>query len=131
MNVTRIDSIFARSQLNLREPFVHMYSPEVFSINKRTSSANLDRLLNMLNSGDLDLIPLSPAKYNIKAILSSARQRWEKVCEDLQLPPKWKTITGKEVNFSHASVPPIFRAMALLKKKNEILWLTLPQSACK
>ena len=93
--------------------------PEVFSIarNKRTSSANLDRLLNMLNSGDLGLIPLSPTKYNIKAILSSARQRWEKVCEDLQLPPEWKTITGKEVNFSHASVPPIFRAMALLKEK--------------
>ena len=91
--------------------------PEVFSRNKRTSSANLDCLLNMLNSGDLGLIPLSPAKYNIKAILSSARQRWEKVCEDLQLPPEWKTITGKEVNFSHASVPPIFRAMALLKEK--------------
>ena len=91
--------------------------PEVFSKDKGTSSANLDRLLNMLNSGDLGLIPLSPAKYNIKAILSSAHQRWEKVCEDLQLPPEWKTITGKEVNFSHASVPPIFRAMALLKEK--------------
>ena len=40
-----------------------------------------------------------------------------KVCKDLQLPPKWKMITGKEVNFSHRSVPAIFRAMAILKEK--------------
>lgn len=46
--------------------------PEVFSRNKRTSSANLDHFLNMLNSGDQGLIPLSPAKYNTKAILTSA-----------------------------------------------------------
>ena len=91
--------------------------PEVFSKDKGTSSANLDSLLNMLNGSDNGLIPLNPAKRDIEAILGRARQRWEKVCEDLELPSEWKTITGKEVNFSHASVPPNFRAMALLKEK--------------
>ena len=91
--------------------------PEVFSKDKGTSSANLDGLLNMLNSGDQGLIPLNPGKNDIKTILRRAHQRWEKVCDDLQLPTEWKTITGKEVNFSHTSVPPIFRAIALLKEK--------------
>ena len=53
--------------------------PEVFSRNyKRTSSANLDHLLNMLNSGDQGLIPLNLPKDDIKTILHRARQRWEK-----------------------------------------------------
>ena len=91
--------------------------PEAFSKDKGSSSANLDRLLNMLNSGDPGLIPSKVRKeYNIDVVLRQAHQRWEKVCEDLQLPPEWKKITGKEINFSHTSVPPIFRAMALLKE---------------
>ena len=91
--------------------------PEAFSKDKGSSSANLDRLLNMLNSGDQGLIPSKvKQKHDIDDVLSKARQRWERVCDKLQLPPEWKTITGKEVNFSHTSVPPIFRAMALLKE---------------
>lgn len=91
--------------------------PEVFSRSKNTSSAKLDSLLNILNSGDEGFIPLNRTKHNIKAVLGRARQRWEKVCEDLQLPPEWKTITGKEINFTHHSVPRIFRAMAILKEE--------------
>ena len=70
--------------------------PEVFSNDKGTSSANLDGLLNMLNSGDQGLIPLNPGKNDIKTILRRAHQRWEKVCDDLQLPTEWKTITGRK-----------------------------------
>ena len=93
--------------------------PEVFSRNKSSSNAKLDRLLNMLNSGDEGLIPqFIRNKYDIKAVLSGAHQRWDKVCDDLQLPPEWKTITGKEIaDFTHGSVPRIFRAMAVLKEE--------------
>ena len=94
--------------------------PEVFSRSKGSSSAKLDSLLNMLNGGDMGLIPLDPAKHNITTILGRARQRWEKVCDDLQLriPPKWKATTGKEIgNYTHRSVPRIFRAMAILKEE--------------
>jgi hypothetical protein len=93
--------------------------PEVFSRDKGTSSVNLDKLLNMLNIEDpegLKLIPLDSEEYDVEAVRSRARQRWVKVCEDLQLEPKWKTITGKKVgDFSDPSVPVIFRGTALLK----------------
>ena len=67
----------------------------------------------MLSSTDKGSTSFNPKFYDIDVRLSRARQRWEKVCKDLQLPPKWKTITG---NFSHRSVPAIFRAMAILKE---------------
>ena len=91
--------------------------PEVFSRNRNTK---IDTLLNMLNSGDQGYVPLDRKKYtesDIEAILSRARPRWEKLCDDLKLPSKWKKITGKEIDFSHYSVPKIFRAMALLKRE--------------
>ena len=89
--------------------------PEVFST---TSNSKIDDLLNMLNSGDDEYVPLDPAKYDIKAILTRAKQRWEKLCDDLGLPVAWKTRTGeKKINFYHRSVPSIFRAIALLRHK--------------
>ena len=91
--------------------------PEVFSKSKSTASANIDSLLNMLNSGDEGYVPLDPVKHDIKAILSRARPRWEKLCDDLKLPTKWKKVTGKEVDFTYRSVPCIFRTMALLKRE--------------
>ena len=93
--------------------------PEVISRDKSSSNAKLDRLLNMLNSGDEGLIPqFVRDKYNIKAMLSRAHEQWEGVCDNLQLPPRWKTITGKEIaDFTHGSVPRIFRAMAVLKEE--------------
>ena len=36
-----------------------------------------------------------------------AQPRWQKICDDLKLPQKWKKITGKEINFTHRSVPPM------------------------
>ena len=87
--------------------------PEVFST---SGNAKIEALLNMLNSGDEGYVPLDPAKYDIKTILSEARKRWEKICGDLKLPPEWKKRTGeKKIKFYHRSDPDIFRAIALLK----------------
>ena len=93
--------------------------PEVFS---KSNNAKIDDLLKMLNSGDEEYVPLDPAKYDIRAILSEARQRWDKVCEDLKLPPAWKKRTGEQkIIFYHRSVPDIFRAMSLLRHKRNFV----------
>ena len=92
--------------------------PEVFS---KSNVAKLDDLLNMLNS-DGGYIPLDPKNYDIDAILSRARYRWEKVCEDLKLPREWKERSGdKKVKYYRPSDPDVFRAIALLKHKRNFV----------
>ena len=92
--------------------------PEVFSNNRNTSNANIIALVNMLN-GDPGYIRLrlNCKESDITAILSGAKRRWEKLCDDLKFPQQWKTITGKDIDYTHDSVPDIFRAMKLLRDK--------------
>ena len=66
--------------------------PEVFS---KRSGVKIYHLLKILNGGDKDA--LDPTKYNVEAVLTEARQRWDKVCEDLKLPPAWKKKTGENL----------------------------------
>ena len=94
--------------------------PEVYSTNENASSANIKALLNMLNSSDEGYILLDREEYTdseIEDILKEAHDRWEGICDTLKLPPNWKKITGKEIDFKNNSIPEIFRAMALLKQK--------------
>ena len=91
--------------------------PEVFS---KSSGVKIDHLLKILNGGDKDA--LDPTKYNVQAVLSEARQRWDKVCENLNLPPAWKKRTGeKKVKSFHQSAPDIFRAIDLLRHKRNFV----------
>ena len=46
--------------------------PEVFLKNVTIKSANINFLLNMLNTGDEGYVPLDPIKHDIKMILSKA-----------------------------------------------------------
>ena len=92
--------------------------PEVFS---KHNAAKINDLLNMLNH-DGGYIPLDPQSHDIEAILSKARYRWERVCEALKLPPEWKKRTGeKKVNYYRPSDPRIFRAIALLRHKRNVV----------
>ena len=79
--------------------------PQVFSKDKGTSSANLNGLLNMLNSGDQGLIPLNSRKNDIKTILRRAHQRWKKVCDDLQLylQSRKQSLERKSTSLTHQS----------------------------
>ena len=91
--------------------------PQVFSNN---SSAKIDDLLKILNGGDKDA--LDPKKYNVEAVLTKARQSWDEVCENLNLPPAWKKRTGeKKVKSFHQSAPDIFRAIDLLRHKRNFV----------
>ena len=95
--------------------------PEVYSNNRNLSNANIISLVNMLN-GDIGYlrIRLNRKRYkesDIKEIRRRAKSKWTRLCDDLHFPRRWKSITGKEIDYSHGSVPDIFRTTDLLKRQ--------------
>ena len=78
--------------------------PEVFM---NDAGANLHRLLDFLNSDD-KWLPLDPK------ILCMAKERWEIVCKNFDLPNEWKTKVGGW-SISDCAVPGDIRAIEVLK----------------
>ena len=74
--------------------------------------ATLRELLNYLNSDNEQL----PEEVNSEKVLSEARQRWETMCDKLELPDEWKTKTG-EWKLSDYTVPNVLRAVELLRNR--------------
>lgn len=61
--------------------------PEVF-IDKQ--NASIHNLLDYINGDSEGTFPLDPNEYDRKKILSEARERWDAMCENLDLPSEWK-----------------------------------------
>ena len=91
--------------------------PEVF-VNEQDPSVHA--LLDYLNGNDRSIFPLDSNKYNCEKILSDARERWDIMCEKLDLPSEWKKRAGGWKVWD-CMIPPVIRAMDILRLGRNIL----------
>ena len=91
--------------------------PEVF-VNEQDPSVHT--LLDYLNGDDRSIFPLDSNKYNCEKILSDARERWDIMCEKLDLPSEWKKRAGGWKVWDR-TIPPEIRALDILRLGRNIL----------
>ena len=85
--------------------------PEVF-IDKQ--NASIHNLLDYINGDSEGTFPLDPSEYDRKKILSEARERWDAMCENLDLPSEWKRRSGGWKVWDR-TIPAEIRAMDILR----------------
>ena len=85
--------------------------PEIF-VNKQ--DASIHDLLDYLNSDYKGTFPFGANEYNYKKILSEARERWDAMCEKLDLPCEWKKRRGGWKVWD-STIPSEIRAMDVLR----------------
>ena len=94
--------------------------PEVFK--NSWQHPTLEDLLNHLYYDHEEDLPLDPKQYETCVVLDKARERWGKICHDLEVPTRWKTRDrAPRFIYNGYFVPKIFKAILLLKQeRNEI-----------
>ena len=88
--------------------------PEVF-VNEQDVDPSVNALLDYLNGDGGSIFPLDSNEYNCEKILSDARERWDIMCEKLDLPNEWKKRAGGWKVWDH-TIPPEIRAMDISPK---------------
>ena len=85
--------------------------PEVF-IDKQ--DASIHNLLDYINGDGEGTFPVDSNRYDCKKILSEARERWDAMCENLDLPSEWKRRPGGWKVWDH-TIPAEIRAIDVLR----------------